>query len=135
MKIIPTLLFLLVQLSVFAQKDTVEDDNRPFEKVINDPFYRGGDSAWNRYISENLRYPAEAKAQFSAGTEHVIKARFIIETNGTASGIVLPVDPGYGFREEITRLLSSGDKWIPAKQGGRAVKAFVTRTFTFVRPE
>jgi len=74
------------------------------------------------YIYDNLKYPAEAKAQ---KTEGMAVVQFQIKTDGTLANIRTVRDPGNGLGDAaaavVEKMNTDGIKWIPGKQRGRKV--------------
>ena len=126
-------LFSLLRLAAYTQEDS--SGNSIFQPVEIEAVYKGGSKAWKEYVAANLHYPKKASKHFPAGTEHRVKAKFIVEKDSTISGITVIDDPGYGFGKEIKRLILSSGKWKPAMQNGRIVKAYKTQEFIFRKPD
>ncbi len=79
----------------------------------------GGEAAWNKFLSKNLRYPQEAQ---DAGVSGRVYMSFIIEKDGSLSNITVERGAGYGFDEEATRVLRLAKAWKPGLQNGRPVR-------------
>lgn len=82
------------------------------------PAYPGGDEAMNKFIKENLKYPAEAKAN---GIEGVVNVGFIVKADGTIGSIKITrmVDPD--LEQESIRLVKMMPKWTPGTHDGAPV--------------
>lgn len=93
-------------------------DDTVFEIVEEMPNFPGGQPALMKYISENIQYPAEAKA---AGEQGRVILQFIIDAEGniTQPRIVRSISPS--LDQEAIRLVNNMGKWIPGKQRGKAV--------------
>ena len=63
--------------SLPAVQDTTDD--KIFTFVEQMAAFPGGDLALNKFIKENLKYPAEAKA---AGTQGLVVAQFVVDKKG-----------------------------------------------------
>ena len=79
----------------------------------------GGESAWNKFLSRNLRFPNEAQDAQVSGRVFV---SFIIEKDGHLSNIVVLHGAGYGFDEEAVRVLKLAKAWKPGIQNGQPVR-------------
>lgn len=94
------------------------------------PSYPGGETALTTYISENLQYPAEAKAN---GIEGVVGVTFMVKADGSIGSIKIKrmVDPD--LESEAIRLVKGMPKWTPGSVDGVAVDspAEVDIPFTF----
>ena len=76
------------------------------------PEFPGGDSALRRFITENLRYPEEAKASGMSGKVFV---QFVINKNGEVENpqIARGVEPA--LNKEAIRVIQSLPKWKPGQ--------------------
>ena len=76
------------------------------------------------YITNNLKYPEEAKKNSVEGTCIV---SFVIDRSGYINDLIIKRDIGYGCGDEVIRLISSmnnnGLLWIPAQKDNKAVVA------------
>lgn len=81
------------------------------------------DRAIMSFISKHVRYPVIARENGVKGTAVI---RFVVEKDGSLSGIEIMRDPGAGLGEEAARVVelmaNSAPKWTPGKQTGRAVR-------------
>jgi len=82
------------------------------------PSYPGGEPALSSYIEENLKYPADAKAN---GIEGVVGVMFTVKADGTIGSIKIKrmVDPD--LESEAIRLVKGMPKWNPGTDNGVAV--------------
>jgi len=79
----------------------------------------GGEAAWSKFLSRNLRYPNEAQDARVSGR---VLVSFIIEKDGKLSNIVVERAAGYGFDEEALRVLKMAKAWKPGMQNGQPVR-------------
>jgi protein TonB len=79
----------------------------------------GGSNAWNKFLSKNLRFPAQAQDDQVSGR---VILSFVIEKNGQLSNIVVEQGAGHGFDEEALRVLKLAKAWKPGMQNGQAVR-------------
>ena len=79
----------------------------------------GGDAAWSKFLSRNLRYPIPAQEEGVSGRVFI---SFIIEKDGHLSNIVVDRAAGHGFDEEALRVLKLAKAWKPGMQNGRPVR-------------
>ena len=96
------------------------------------PQFPGGEAELKKYLSANIKYPAEAQKQELQGT---VKCRFLIDTAGkiTEVSVVQSVSPE--IDEEAIRIVSVMPKWIPAKEDGEAIEVYYTLPIQFILPE
>lgn len=104
-----------------AKVDTVEEEwDRTWVYVPQEGEFKGGDSAWQRYIQQNLVYPKKAKRKKIEGT---ITVQFILSKFGDileAKALSGPEE----LRRSTVDVIMKSPKWDPAIQGGRQVKAY-----------
>lgn len=98
------------------------------ESVSTLPVYRGGEEAMYKYISENLRYPEQAKSDGIAGKVHV---SFVVETDGSVSDVKVLRGIGHGCDDEAVRVVKSMPRWTPATLFGKPVRVHYTIPFAF----
>jgi TonB family protein len=96
-----------------AKEQTVEDQQKaPIYteeiRTAETPAPNGGFKKLEKYIRENLRYPAPAA---QAGIKGTVKLRFLIKADGSPTDFELINSLGYGCDEEAIRLLKQGPKW------------------------
>ena len=89
------------------------------DPVETQPQFPGGDDSLYSFIYSNLRYPQEA---IDNGIEGRVFITFVIEKDGSITGIKLLRDIGYGCGEEAMRVVRMMPKWTPSKQRGNPVR-------------
>ena len=82
--------------------------------------FPGGYVALMKYLANNLEYTRQAREM---GINGKVLVYFEVGTDGSLSKIEILRGLGYGLDEEVIRVLKASPKWIPGKQGGRAVKS------------
>lgn len=84
------------------------------------PEFPGGETALNKYISDNVKYPSAAQ---EAGIEGVVTVQFLVHTDGSLGTIkiVRMVDPD--LEQEAIRVVKGMPAWIPAEKNGAPVEA------------
>jgi periplasmic protein TonB len=84
--------------------------------------YEGGFGALRNFIAKNLRYPADAREGNVEGTIHL---RFVVEEDGSISGIESMNKIGSGLEDEAIRVVSKLPPFKkPAKLNGQPVKSY-----------
>ncbi|WP_298642578.1 energy transducer TonB [uncultured Prevotella sp.] len=108
-------------------KQEAEQD-KVFDVVEQQPQYPGGMGALNHWLGSNIKYPVMAAEN---GIEGRVVVQFVVERDGSVSGVhvVRGVDPS--LDKEATRVVSAMPKWIPGKQNGSAVRVKYTVPVTF----
>lgn len=109
-------------------KQQEAEQNKVFDVVEQQPSYPGGMGALNQWLASNIKYPAMAAEN---GIEGRVVVQFVVERDGSVSGVhvVRGVDPS--LDKEATRVVSQMPKWIPGKQNGSAVRVKYTVPVTF----
>jgi periplasmic protein TonB len=105
-----------------AIKEVVIEEEKAdaiFDVVETQPNPPGGMSGWNKYLSENLKYPTQARRMGVEGTVIVV---FVINTDGSIQDVEVLRGIGGGCDEEAVKIVKSAPKWEPGKQRGRAVR-------------
>jgi TonB family protein len=92
------------------------------------PAFEGGESAFGRYLGQNIRYPPGAKERNIQGR---VILGFVIETDGRLSGFKILKSVSPDIDAEAIRVLSQSPKWNPGIQHGAAVKVAYTMPINF----
>ncbi|MFY0607808.1 MAG: TonB family protein [Cyclobacteriaceae bacterium] len=91
-----------------------------FEGIVESmPSFPGGMSAFYAFVSDNLKYPRQAKKDHTTGRVFV---QFIIDTDGSLTEVKAIKGIGSGCDAEAVRVIEKSPKWNPGKQRGRTVK-------------
>ncbi len=100
----------------------------PFIKVERKPEFPGGTQALFKFLAENIVYPETAK---EAGIQGTVYINFVIDTDGSVTGVkVLRGLPG-GLTEEAVRVVKSLPRWKPGLQAGKPVRVTFTLPVKF----
>jgi TonB family protein len=102
-----------------------------FTVIEESAMFPGGQEELMKYISENLRYPQQAR---ETGTQGLVYVTFVVERDGSLTDIKILRDIGSGCGEEAVRIVKSMPKWIPAKQRGKAVRMQFNLPVKFTLP-
>ena len=100
-----------------------------FVVVEENATFMGGDlEAFRAWILEHLKYPESAAEM---GIEGKVILSFIINSKGVVENtkVLRGVDPA--LDQEAIRVIQSSPKWVPGKQGGKAVKQQFTIPIAF----
>lgn len=95
------------------------------------PLYPGGEEAMQKFITENMKYPAPA---LENGVEGVVTLHVTINPDGKVGAIkiVRMIDPD--LEQEAIRIVKKMPVWIPADKDGTPVLAFVDIPVKFTLP-
>jgi hypothetical protein len=122
------------QAQTAASPDTLAADGKAFAKVDEEASFPGGSKAWVSFLSKNLGgfIPSENGAPYGKFT---VIAQFIVDTDGSISGIKAITNFGYGMEDKVTGVLSKSGTWLPAILNGKPVKAYRRQPVTFIVSE
>lgn len=103
----------------------VEEDPEQaiFEVVEQMPEYPGGQAALMEFIAQNIQYPTAAK---EAGTQGRVIVQFVVERDGSITGVKVVRSVGSYLDEEALRVMNSMPKWKPGMQRGKLVRVKFT---------
>lgn len=105
-----------------------EAEEKIFEIVEQPASFPGGQTALMSWLGDNIRYPVIAQEN---GIQGRVIIQFVVASDGSIDDIVVVrgVDPS--LDREAERLVSEMPKWIPGRQGGKAVKVRFTLPIVF----
>jgi len=95
------------------------------------PRFPGGNEARLYYLRKNTSYPEQAVKSKIQGVVMVV---FIVETDGSISGVEISKGIGGGCDEEAIRVTKAMPQWEPGKRGGRKVRVIVRMPIVFMLP-
>lgn len=101
-----------------VETGTILEASEVFDVVEEAPTFPGGMEAWNKFLGENLRYPAQARNMGVEGTVYVV---FEVRADGTVKNVEILRGIGAGCDEEALRVINKSPNWNPGKQRGRTV--------------
>src|SRR5690606_36409847 len=78
------------------------------------PLPEGGMDTWNRFLSQNLKMPAQAR---ELGVEGAVYAQFIVDKTGTITSPTILKSLGMGLDDEVLRILNlpTAPNWAPGE--------------------
>lgn len=104
---------------VIAEAPVEEKVDQIFDVVETQPNPPGGMSGWNKYLSDNLKYPTQARRMGIEGTVIVV---FVVNTDGSIQDVDVLRGIGGGCDDEAVRVVQNAPNWEPGKQRGRPVR-------------
>ncbi len=141
--VVLTLIFSIsVTDRVVAQSDTeakkVENAQEPVKKsqkeeviftvVEKMPEYSGGKEAMFKFISNNVKYPEEARKSGKQGTVYIT---YVVEKDGKVNDVRLIRGFDKACDEEAMRVVKMMPNWKPGMQRGEAVRVQYSLPITF----
>ena len=82
------------------------------------PEFPGGENAMLKYLSNNIKYPVDAR---EANITGIVYLSFIVDKEGEIKNIEILKGIGGGCEEEAMRVIKNMKKWKPGKQNGQSV--------------
>lgn len=106
-----------------------DGDDKVYQVCENPPAFPGGTYAMYKYLADNIKYPADAKA---AGKEGRVIVQFVVRKDGSVSDVSVVRSVGnVSLDNEAVRVVSSMPKWNPGTQGGKPVNVQYTLPVQF----
>ena len=107
----------------FTQAESVSmktpDNDSIFQIVEVMPEFPGGSDAMMKYLSENIKYPEEAKDKGISGR---VFLSFVIEKDGAVSDVKVAKGIGKLCDDEAVRVVKAMPKWKPGLMKGKPVR-------------
>lgn len=115
--------------AVVAAKPDKPDTEGYYEHPTKKPLYPGGAAAFNKYMTDNLNYPAAARESHVEGT---VYATMLVDEMGHIVDVRIASKPlGYGLEEEVIRVIKGMPQWNPGEYHNKTVKTKFTLPVVF----
>ena len=111
----------------------VEERSQEVHTIVEQmPVFPGGEAALLAYLAQHLKYPAQAIRDRVQG---IVLLRFVVLENGRVGQVqtIKSLEPHCDA--EAKRVVKSLPRFIPGKQGGKAVRVWYTLPIRFMIPE
>ena len=105
-----------------------EETEEIFVIVEQKPTPKGGMQAFYEYVGKEFEYPRQARELRIEGKVFV---QFVIEKDGSITGVKVARGIGAGCDEEAMRVVKNAPKWNPGKQRGQPVRVRMVLPITF----
>jgi len=92
------------------------------------PQFRGGLDGFGKFLSNNIRYPDDARR---AGIEGTVILSFVVEKDGSLTEIKVSRSVAKVIDDEAMRVLNNSPKWVPGTQFGLPVRVIYSVPVTF----
>lgn len=98
-----------------------QDPNKVYDFVSleKQPEFVGGMKKFYEYLGRAVKYPIEAQKNKVSGK---VFLSFVVEKDGSLTGIKVDRKAGHGFDEEAVRVIEESPRWIPGVQDGKVVR-------------
>ncbi len=105
-------------------------DDIPLLAPEESPIPPGGDiNKFRDWVQSRLTYPTIASEN---GIQGRVTLRFVIERDGSLTGLEQLASPDKSLTDEAMRVLRTSAKWTPGKQRGRPVRVWYVLPVEFV---
>ncbi len=112
-----------------SESDSVITIEPVYTVVTKMPGYPGGDKAYQRFLSKNIKYPEEALKNGISGTVYL---SFIVEKDGKVSNVKLLRGIGGGCDKEAMRVVSLFPDYEPGlDEDGKPVRTVFNIPISF----
>lgn len=90
--------------------------------------YKGGVNALQKFIINEIKYPAQAINENIVGKVYL---RFVVQKNGKVKNVQVVKGAHPLLDQEAIRLIEAMPKWIPAKKDGKKVSSMCLLPLNF----
>ncbi len=105
-------------------------DEIPVYTAEEMPMFQGGDlMKFRAWVMDNVEYPRAAQENNIQGK---VTLRFVIERDGSLTGIEVLASPDRSLTEAAMTVLRKSPKWSPGKQRGRPVRVYYILPLDFI---
>ena len=105
-------------VEIVEMEETVEEEEI-FTIVEKMPTFPGGEAELFKWLGKNIQYPTMAQ---DAGIQGVVFVTFVVEKDGSVTGVRVLRGIGGGCDEEAIRRVKQMPRWEPGEQRGKPVK-------------
>jgi protein TonB len=112
-------------------KEVINQDiiEKPIFAPDVSPCFIGGEEAMYKWLADNIKYPQIARETTIKG---VVMVTFVVEKDGSITGVSLLNDIGGGCGDEALRVVKLMPKWREGRQAGVPVRAQFNLPIRFV---
>jgi protein TonB len=96
-----------------------EETDKIFLVVEQSAAPKNGIAGFYKYVSENIKYPAQARRM---GVEGKVYVQFVVDKDGKITDVKTVNALGAGLEEEAIRILENAPAWTAGRQRGKPVK-------------
>ncbi len=111
-----------------APTKPIKEVSPGFRKEESGAEFPGGLLAFSRFLSKNLRAPAD----LSPGEKKTVLAQFKVDIYGKISEIVIINSAGEKYDKEVIRVLNKMPEWKPAVQNGHKIAIYFKQPVSFL---
>jgi len=119
------------QLENKQTKIVVTDTDTIHRNVTKPADFKGGLGAMSKYISKNIKYPAQA---LNDRVEGRVVAQIVVNMNGSVGNVTILRSLSPECDAEVVRLLEEMPNWKPGVSNGENVNSYYTIPISFKLP-
>lgn len=112
---------------ILGSSDSSGVQYNPFQKAVKAEF-PGGEEAFVKYITENIKYPVIAQKN---GIQGVVSTVFNVDRNGKVFFVRFEKSVDPSLDAEVKRVIENMPVWTPAKRNGEITSMIVKNDFLF----
>lgn len=113
----------------FTEPEITPDKSAQIYTMVETlPRFTGGEEAMMKFLSENIKYPAEARDN---NVEGRVVVRFVVSAEGDVKDTKVIRSLSPACDKEAVRVVNIMPKWVPGKQSGKVVSVYYTLPITF----
>ena len=113
------LIFFLAAFGQFSLAFEMPTDTNIYDMPEQMPQFPGGADAMEHFISDNMKYPEEAKEKRIQGKVYI---QFIVEKDGSLTNIKVRRGVNKMLDDEAVRLIEIMPNWKPGSMRGKTVR-------------
>lgn len=113
---------------VLSETDSSSSSDRIYDVAEHMPSFPGGTGALMHYIASNVKYPADAKKK---GIQGRVLCTFVVEKDGRVTNVDVKYPEHPSLDKEARRVINSMPRWIPGRQGDKAIRVKYTLPISF----
>lgn len=114
--------------------ETNDPAEKNFVKVEVEANFPGGETAWRRFLEQNLNAAVPVNNRAPAGT-YTVLIQFVVDKDGSLYDIKALTNHGYGMETEVIRILRKSPRWTPAILNNKPIKVYRKQPVTFLVEE
>ena len=103
---------------VVLDNKTTSNGEPCYTVVEKQPSFKGGQDGLAKFLTENIKYPAEAKEK---GIQGKVFVAFVVMADGSVTDVKIIQGVGGGCDEEAMRVAKMMPKWNPGTEKGKPV--------------
>lgn len=115
-------------LGKFKVDEKIEEDETPSFGAEKMPEYKGGLKKLFKYLTDNIKYPDDARR---AGIEGKVHVQFVVNKKGEIKDVKILRGVNKWLDEEAIRVVKGMPNWTPGKQHGKPVSVYYTLPINF----